>query len=713
MRSGKIPSYIWCQIQIQLEVCDLPYCHLFECFYSYKNRKYTLNDYILETVHRDKKWFDQVALPELQSFWSLLQRARKYQFSGNPYPVINEWFSIKDFTGYLLDDPIVDWLRTYQYSPEIKNIKKIHDHKDAPAESTTTSSRKIEKYAFFDKIYRDILQFCSDHSFEYFYATPYEEGERESFSTRLFSEVQKKLESYIEVIIRPVLLNYGRKIYGIADVIMRNDIADLFLKEKMNNTKGKYDYLNLSTYASSKNGYTLFCLSLKNNHCKNKNQLPRQDSFFPDRKKHFTIPPSPLIRRSKRFSQVEITDHPTYQSHQATQTETLLREWENVLLARYCIFAEVIDSILPEKGPRTIVAFLRRNSCSIVSLSELDRYKRKIKEGTEWAKLVREKGKEWIDQCITKPDTLLPPDKRLMPNMCSKFCQNWFLVKRYFAEKWGELTLLWHCGLKQRQKAFEKNIYTWRDHRIPPQKIVNSFYSPNKNSDKQDDSLCYQSKRKRILHSMIKINRSSNEIYSFHKSFFPKTEKNKRTCLELFIDFEVASHLRGIIYLIGMGWKNKDKDNHQWQFASFVASSLDRDAEKDVLNRWWDKVNELRKSKSLYSKVIFYHWSQAEPRFLKKSLQVNQITRITNDLEKFSLFGVFGVTHSRKSPMLCTNTDSLKTPGLIYNAVKILSMWLLPVTKNQKKTKFRLKKLTNFHSSSNIIGWIVLSFLKF
>ena len=43
--------------------------------------------------------------------------------------------------------------------------------------------------------------------------------------------------------------------------------------------------------------------------------------------------------------------------------------------------------------------------------------------------------------------------------------QNWNKEKEDIAEKLGDITQIWYCGIKNRQKALEKNILSWRDKR--------------------------------------------------------------------------------------------------------------------------------------------------------------------------------------------------------------------------------------------------------
>ena len=64
-----IPLHIWVQVQIQLEVCNLPTCHLLQCWYGDAGK---LLHRKLSTIQRNTDWFQRVALPEICSFWDFL-----------------------------------------------------------------------------------------------------------------------------------------------------------------------------------------------------------------------------------------------------------------------------------------------------------------------------------------------------------------------------------------------------------------------------------------------------------------------------------------------------------------------------------------------------------------------------------------------------------------------------------------------------------------
>lgn len=57
---GIIPNYYWCQMQLQMEVCDLDKCDFWQCeFYEYKTRQEYISDVELKTEHYEEQGIKQ------------------------------------------------------------------------------------------------------------------------------------------------------------------------------------------------------------------------------------------------------------------------------------------------------------------------------------------------------------------------------------------------------------------------------------------------------------------------------------------------------------------------------------------------------------------------------------------------------------------------------------------------------------------------------
>lgn len=660
-----IPLYIWVQIQIQLEVCDLPFCHLLQCRYSDNSK---LINRKLSTIRRDKAWFKEQALPVLEEFWELLQRATRYEYVTRPYPNPKEWVSMRSFTGHLLNDPILDWLNEYKYHSKIEGLANEQ-------EDPVIEDRVKEKDNLFRALESSFKRFCYENGYKVITITPLEERDRESLSVRRFKQTKQALDDHTHVIVRPVLLNFGQKIYGIPDMLVRNDIALRFLKEKCN-TSIDLGFLETSVREFKEPGYILFCLTLRS--CvtyKSRYEdyspiidqplLSSDDQECTDMTKEFSyeqgkykvsprvqsfaMPPPSGLRRSDRLAAL---DHLVYiddnSSDESTEDESsndeqrvIIRSWDKVLRARYAGYSDIVDSILTDKGPCTLVAFLGSWFCHIFNPTDIDYAKADVREGVRWMRVVKEKGEQWLEDLDVSRK--LPIDHRLMPNMCNKYDQRWRDIKQTLAERWGELTLLWYCGIEQRRRAHKKGIYSWKDD-TRSSVIVDSFYTDKEEKERRRERKSKNiSRRRRIMGAMIRLNRTEDKVYrSYHtreyeEPYLDIPEKTK----EFFVDFEVIPYNQnrynsersrqpnGMIYLIGLGWLNK---NNIWEFRSYIASSLTQGAEKQMLLSWWKTIQSVKRMFRA-SRAVLYHWSCAEPIFLGKALERNPIREISDDLE--------------------------------------------------------------------------------
>jgi putative phage-type endonuclease len=569
-KGHKIPSYIWIQTQIQMEVCDIPFCHLLQCKYFKEGEKSILLNRKITTIMRDSEWFNNTALPKLLEFWELINKAKQYNNFINPYPNPKEWVSTNSFTGFLLKDPIIDWLNMYENNEVIQNLLRKY-----PERNFEYKNKVKKRINVFNSIIDNIKQFGLKNKLNVLYITNIDEKWNEGLSVYKYNITKKALEDNTDIIIRPVILDYKRKSYGIPDIIMKNKVAYNYLKT-YNNVNGLKHLL--------KDGYTTFCITLKHN--------------FPQK--------------------------------------GLLNKWDNVLKNIYTGYSSTINSVLNNEN--TLVSLIGTNTCIVIDPETIDTKNCiKFEEGISWVRTLRESGEKWLEY-ITNDK--VPNNSNIMPNMCNKFDQKWRNIKKDLAEKWGELTLLWYCGINQRNKAHEKGIYTWKtsNETLTPSEIVMSLYTDSKNEDTYNFS-----NRKRIIKSMIKLNRT-DKIYS-SKDFGEITEPyiDTQNALEVYIDFEVLSGKninnnissrlqtpQDIIYLIGMQWKCLD--TNKIEFKSFISSSLTSLAEKNMIKNWWDNVKELKR-KYKVEKIILYHWSPAEERFLNRAFKRHSLSYIKNNLK--------------------------------------------------------------------------------
>ena len=140
----------------------------------------------------------------------------------------------------------------------------------------------------------------------------------------------------------------------------------------------------------------------------------------------------------------------------------------------------------------------------------------KIFQGCEWISQLHSNGHNWsLSNSNMK--------KELYPNMVNQDDFPWHSVKTQLASKIKEITLLYHCGVKQREHAFQHGLYQWSQCNSNSLKIGNT-------------------RKSTIVNKMIDMNQYQSEI-----EISPRTLKNHTNLeklnwdsIEFYVDFETV-----------------------------------------------------------------------------------------------------------------------------------------------------------------------------
>ena len=211
---------------------------------------------------------------------------------------------------------------------------------------------------------------------------------------------------------------------------------------------------------------------------------------------------------------------------------------------------------------------------------------------------------DWIDTLNTQDLSINPPTiYNLYPNMKSV---SLFKEKKEINNSINDITTIWHCGIKQREKAFSHNIFSWKDERLSAEilgfkndkaEIINNIISINQ-----------QDEQKIRITKPIVLNYKDNSVTVFldFEGFSEKVNCNIK-------DGEILGKNKYYIYMIGIGYT----DNNKWSYKSFILEKLSFENQINLFTSLFYYLRTLmRRMKKNY--IHFYHWSHYEKTFFNK-----------------------------------------------------------------------------------------------
>ena len=235
------------------------------------------------------------------------------------------------------------------------------------------------------------------------------------------------------------------------------------------------------------------------------------------------------------------------------------------------------------------------NKLGVVDFEGVDNdYKRKTIDAIKWYRNVKQFGGAW---------ELYPPEKEeLYPNMCVD-SGKWNTHKEDIANELGEITVVWNCGVKNRKKALDHNITSWRD------KKCNSRL------------LGITGKREKVVDNILDVNRQRLDKLRpqkiVHNNYNWRTEKN-----EMFVDFEtlidVFSPIDGLprqektnqIFMIGVYYKKGEF----LEYKNFICNELTLSEELRIMDEFRNFVKSHNDPKLWFWHAERSIWNRAENR---------------------------------------------------------------------------------------------------
>jgi hypothetical protein len=310
--------------------------------------------------------------------------------------------------------------------------------------------------------------------------------------------------------------------------------------------------------------------------------------------------------------------------------------------------------------------------------------KEKIKKSISWSKELR---KNW------KKYKLYPITKKIRPNIKNSFDKNYKRIKKLIARKNKDITLLWSCGIKQRNIANKQKITKYNDVNLTSDKLG---FMNNSSKSKIINKMLDITNSDKLIKIPIINNYNNwqksvlNEFYVDFETFTPSFDEYD---IEL-LDYEnTEPTIEQVIYMIGVGHFNETYNFKCFILDYYGSKSIYKNIKKKY-NCTNDNIIVISDEKTLIIKFIEYiysfnnlkeplyrflkktrliHWSWAEPSlFLKKLVKYN-INNINNNLPWFDLMDVF---KQPDYPIVIKNcfSFSLKDIAKTMNSHKLIKL---------------------------------------
>lgn len=452
-----------------------------------------------------------------------------------------EWISATKTHNYMNKDPLIDWLKLYG-----KRERSFSN--DNMEYNETFTNFLMKKGVEFE---RKVISYLKEK---------FEVKSVSDFYTKdTARETLQLIKEGFPIIHSAPLWNQYNKTYGIIDLVVRSDYVNKLVNHNVltpeEEKKGCKFHDNFH-YVVIDIKYHTLQLASDGVHMRNSGRIPAY--------------------KSQLYIYNEIISN--IQKYKPNCAYILGRRWYYTS----CNQKYMNDSCVDKLG--------------VINFKEYDKHIPNLsRKAVKWYRNVLKNGVNWH---------LNPPThENLYPNM-SVDSGNWNSYKEKLALKLSEITMIWQCGVKNRKKAFENNVFNWDDPRC------------------DSNLLGVGNSRKKIVDAILEVNRQNVE------KILPKKIKNNflewknEEKNEMFIDFETFSDLCenfeempiqkrfNIIYMIGVGWKEQGT----WKYRSFICKDISQKSEYDNMNNFMEFYKE-KGSPSLY------YWC-AEKNFWNRSLNV-------------------------------------------------------------------------------------------
>ncbi len=501
----------------------------------------------------------------------------------------NEMISASSIRNYMLDDPLLDWLKYYNIEeldsiPQKKNHNMCHTQNIVRNCDDTHNFIMGQGILFENIVYDNLIEKSKKDNHTIVKITE----SNNSQSIEMFEKTVEHMKKGTDIIYQGVLHDYDNHLYGCPDLLIRSD--------KFNNIFNH----NITTAKR---------LNTKNN------KLGTPFYYLVVDIKHSTIH---LNCNMEYIRNVNCTA--------AYKGQILIY---NRLLKSVQGYEPPCGYILGKRSMYTKYGVTYTNTDFMTNICTIDYkshdfyFNQKLNKAIDWIKRMRTHGHTW--KLLPKPSV-----KELYPNMKNDYDNEYKKIKQELADTIKEITNVWWCGYEKRSIAHMKKVYNWNN-----KKLSSSLMDFNNNH------IAITLDHILDINRQDKIDIRLTELKNINKDWL-----GKKNVMEFYIDFETINKNIGqvcvddsdndIIFMIGLGWE----EGNTWQFQSFIIDNNNDMSERKIMDDMWKLINN--KMKQLKKKdYVFIHWTKAEVTFYNKFLNKSLNKNYKYIFKSFDLYKLF------------------------------------------------------------------------
>lgn len=192
--------------------------------------------------------------------------------------------------------------------------------------------------------------------------------------------------------------------------------------------------------------------------------------------------------------------------------------------------------------------------------------------------------------------------------------------------------------------------------------------------------LGFKGQKASTLNAILNVQRDYEKTILPERIDFPPRQSK-----ELYVDFETIPEIltdpldsstcqrHDFIFMIGIGWYSEEVSD-RWHYRSFVMKELTLDEERRVLEEFLTFVHS--------DTYRVYHWSSAEPNFLKKALERHHSLSSSQTIDWFDLCQFF--RDESIAIQGCFNYSLKSVAPALYRLNHIQTIWDEYKNKNKK-----------------------------